>query len=160
MWPSSWLGNPLTNTTTSCSTSTQPPLNLDSTSIKHHAHGDIAVTSHLGPSMSLVAQFLTQIRQYVRNQQGDMLRSWLRVEPGSDQKYYDMAAELRAKFAGPEGVEAAIEQYLPIEDDVPDGQATVWPSFQSFMKDYLTLWRDINYEDLLRTHELLTTLVK
>ncbi|QPG94867.1 hypothetical protein C2857_007174 [Epichloe festucae Fl1] len=109
--------------------------------------------------MSLVAQFLIQIRQYVRNQQGDMLRSWLQVEPGSDQKYYDMAAELRAKFAGPEGVEAAIEQYLPIEDDVPDGQATVWPSFQSFMKDYLTLWRDINYEDLLRTHELLTTLV-
>ncbi|KAG5983479.1 hypothetical protein E4U55_008072 [Claviceps digitariae] len=109
--------------------------------------------------MSLVAQFLTQIRQYVRNQQGDMLRSWLQVEPGSDQKYYDMAAELRAKFSGPDGIEAALEQYLPMEDDVPDGQATVWPSFQSFMKDYLTLWRDINYEDLLGAHELLTALV-
>ncbi|KAG6008348.1 hypothetical protein E4U21_004552 [Claviceps maximensis] len=111
--------------------------------------------------MTLVAQFLAQIRQYVRNQQGDMLRSWLQVEPGSDQKYYDMAAELRTKFAGPEGLEAALEQHLPVsvDDDVPDGQATIWPSFQSFMKDYLTLWRDINYEDLLGAHELLTALV-
>ncbi|KAG6024073.1 hypothetical protein E4U41_001864 [Claviceps citrina] len=110
--------------------------------------------------MSLVAQFLTQIRHYVRTQQGDMLRSWLRVEPGSDQKYHDMAAELRAQFAGPEGIDAAVERYLPVEEDVPDGQATVWPSFQSLMKDYLTLWRDMNPEDLPGTHELLTTLVK
>ncbi|KAG5950664.1 hypothetical protein E4U53_004634, partial [Claviceps sorghi] len=109
--------------------------------------------------MSLVAQFLTQIRHYVRSQQGDMLRAWLQVEPGSDQKYYDMAAELRAKFAGPEGIEAALDRYLPMEDDVPDGQATVWPSFQSFMKDYLILWRDIDYDDLLGAHELLTALV-
>ncbi|KAK2591990.1 hypothetical protein QQS21_010326 [Conoideocrella luteorostrata] len=109
--------------------------------------------------MSLVAQFLTQIRQYVRHQQGGMLRSWLQVEPSSPKNYYDMATELRARFAAPNSIEDAIEQHLPIDDDVPDGQATVWPSFQSFMKDYLTLWRDIDYEDLLRTHELLTALV-
>ncbi|KAG5998167.1 hypothetical protein E4U52_001533 [Claviceps spartinae] len=109
--------------------------------------------------MSLVAQFLTQIRQYVHAQQGDMLRAWLQVEPSSDKKYYDMAAELRATCAGAEGIEAVIEQYLPVEDDVPHGQGGVWSSFQSLMKDYLTLWRDVDYEDLLGAHELLTALV-
>lgn len=112
------------------------------------------------PTMSLVAQFLTQINQYVRLQQGDNLRAWLQVEPNSAKSYYDMAAELRAKFNTPSGLEAAIDTHLPVDDDVPDGQAAAWPSFQSFMKDYLTLWRDINYDDLLGTHELLTALVK
>lgn len=110
--------------------------------------------------MSLVAQFLTQINQYVRLQQGDNLRAWLQVEPNSAKSYYDMAAELRAKFNTASGLEAAIDTHLPVDDDVPDGQAAAWPSFQSFMKDYLTLWRDINYDDLLGTHELLTALVK
>ncbi|KFG79184.1 PCI domain-containing protein [Metarhizium anisopliae] len=109
--------------------------------------------------MSLVAQFLTQINQYVRLQQGDNLRAWLQVEPNSAKSYYDMAAELRAKFNTASGLEAAIDTHLPVDDDVPDGQAAAWPSFQSFMKDYLTLWRDINYDDLLGTHELLTALV-
>lgn len=112
------------------------------------------------PTMSLVAQFLTQINQYVRLQQGDNLRAWLQVEPNSAKSYYDMAAELRAKFNTASGLEAAIDTHLPVDDDVPDGQAAAWPSFQSFMKDYLTLWRDINYDDLLGTHELLTALVK
>lgn len=110
--------------------------------------------------MSLVAQFLTQINKYVRLQQGDSLRAWLQVEPNSAKTYFDMAAELRAKFNTPSSLEAVIETHLPIDDDVPDGKATAWPSFQSFMKDYLTLWRDINYDDLLGTHELLTALVK
>lgn len=111
-------------------------------------------------TMSLVTQFLGQIREHVRSQRGDLLRSWLQVEPNSAKTYYDMAAELRAKFNGSKSIEDAIEAHLPIDDDVPDGQGTVWPSFQSFVKDYLTLWRDINYDDLLGTHELLTSLVK
>lgn len=108
--------------------------------------------------MPLVAQFLTQIHQYVRNQQGDMLRSWLQVEPGSARNYYDMAAELRATTLRP--IDALIEEHLPVEADVPDGQGAVWPSFQSFMKSYLTLWRDIDHDDLLGAYELLTALVK
>ena len=110
--------------------------------------------------MSLVAQFLGQVREHVRAQSGDALRQWLQVEPNSSKTYYDMAAELRSRFASPDSLEKVIDTHLPIEDDVPDSQATVWPSFQSFMKDYLTLWRDINYDDLLGSHELLTSLVK
>lgn len=110
--------------------------------------------------MSLVTQFLTQINQYVRRQQGDNLRAWLQVEPNSAKTYYDMAAELRAKFSTANSLDAVIETHLPIDDDVPEGQGTAWPSFQSFMKDYLTLWRDIDYGDLLGSHGLLTALVK
>lgn len=110
--------------------------------------------------MSLVTQFLTQINQYVRLQQGDNLRAWLQVEPNSAKTYYDMAAELRAKFTTTNSLDTVIETHLPIDDDVPEGQGTAWPSFQSFMKDYLTLWRDIDYDDLLGSHGLLTALVK
>lgn len=139
--------------------------NLDSLHVSHpHIKvANLTFTSRAAPqlpTMSLVAQFLTQINQYVRLQQGDNLRAWLQVEPNSAKSYYDMAAELRAKFSTASGLEAAIDTHLPVDDDVPDGQAAAWPSFQSFMKDYLTLWRDINYDDLLGTHELLTALVK
>jgi len=45
--------------------------------------------------MSLVSQFLSQIRQHVREQRGDLLASWLQVEPNASQQYHAMAAELR-----------------------------------------------------------------
>ncbi|KAK5998531.1 Protein CSN12-like protein [Cladobotryum mycophilum] len=110
--------------------------------------------------MALVAQFLSQIRQQVRNQRGDQLRSWLQVEPGSPKQYHGLAAELRAKFGGgQEGVDGVVEANLPQEDDLPEGQATSWPGFLAFIKDYLTYWRDVNFEDLLAAHQLLSGLV-
>ncbi|PHH88059.1 hypothetical protein CDD83_8058 [Cordyceps sp. RAO-2017] len=109
--------------------------------------------------MSLVRQFLTQIRQHVRDQRDDLLRAWLQVEPNAPQQYHEMAAELRRAFPGARSLDAVIDECMPQADDVPDGQATVWPSFQVFVREYLTLWRDINHDDLLEAHELLTTLV-
>lgn len=109
--------------------------------------------------MPLVIQFLSQIRQFVRCQNGDELRSWLQVEPGSPQEYHKLAAELRSQFRQ-QGLDDLIEKALPQEDDVPEGQATAWPGFVAFMKDYLTFWRDINYDDLLGAHQLLSGLVK
>lgn len=109
--------------------------------------------------MPLVIVFLSSIRQFVRSQNGDELRNWLQVEPGSNQKYHDLAAELRSQFRD-KGLENIIERSLPQEDDVPEGQATPWPGFVAFMKDYLAFWRDIDYDDLLGTHQLLSGLVK
>ncbi|KOS18016.1 PCI domain-containing protein [Escovopsis weberi] len=110
--------------------------------------------------MSLVAQFLSQIRQQVRSSQGDLLRSWLQVEPESHQQYHDLAAELRARFAGQEGkIDDVVERALPQEDDLPDGQATAWPGLLAFVKDYLAYWRDVDFEDLLAAHQLLSGLV-
>ncbi|KAF4513464.1 hypothetical protein G6O67_000732 [Ophiocordyceps sinensis] len=112
--------------------------------------------------MSLVRQFLAQIRQHVRDERDELLRSWLQVEPNAPRQYHDLAAELRRSFAGPRSLDAVLDECLPVGDDDDDGGgggASVWPSFQSFMRDYLTLWRDINHDDLLQAHELLTALV-
>lgn len=109
--------------------------------------------------MPLVIEFLSQIRQFVRSQNGNELRAWLQVEPGSPEQYHKLAAELRSQFRQ-QALEKLIDKTLPQEDDVPEGQATAWPGFIAFMKDYLTFWRDIDYDDLLRAHQLLIGLVK
>lgn len=109
--------------------------------------------------MPLVLEFLTQVRNFVRAQDGDKLRAWLQVEPGSPQQYHNLAGELRSQFRQ-QGLDNVIERSLPQDDDVPDGQATVWPGFIAFMKDYLAFWRDVDYDDLLGAHQLLSGLVK
>lgn len=110
--------------------------------------------------MALVREFLGSIREQVRQQQGDALRSWLQVDSSAGAQYHNLGAQLRAHFATPDSVDKVVEACLPQEDDVPEGQATAWPGFQSFMKDYLVFWRDINYDDLLGAHQLLSGLVK
>lgn len=110
--------------------------------------------------MSLVNRFLNEIHQQVRRQQGDALKSWLQVEPGSAKQYYDLAAELRSRFADQTKVDKVIDNCLPQEDNVADGEATVWPGFIGFMRDYLIFWRDVNFDDLLSAHQLLSGLVK
>ncbi|KAH0497004.1 hypothetical protein TgHK011_004341 [Trichoderma gracile] len=109
--------------------------------------------------MSLVAQFLSQIHQQVRNQQGDLLRSWLQVEPESPKQYHDLAAELRARFSRQDAIDKVVEDALPQADDLPEGQATSWPGLLAFLKDYLTYWRDVDFTDLLGAHQLLSGLV-
>lgn len=110
--------------------------------------------------MSLVNQFLGQIRQQVRGQRGELLRSWLQVEPGSAKQYYDLKAELQAKLRDQSTVEKVVETCLPQDDDVSDGEATSWPGLLGFIKDYLVFWRDVNFDDLLGAHQLLAGLVK
>ncbi|KAJ6444535.1 PCI domain-containing protein [Purpureocillium lavendulum] len=113
--------------------------------------------------MSLVNQFLSQIRQHVREQRGEQLASWLQVEPSAAQQYHAMADELRRSFRDGDALDAVVESCLPLDDgdddDLPEGQAAPWPSFQAFIKEYLTLWRDIDHDDLLGAHELLSSLV-
>ncbi|KAF4974200.1 hypothetical protein FZEAL_8878 [Fusarium zealandicum] len=133
-------------------------------SVQTRAHKGINSQPHFGIfakilTMPLVLDFLTQIRKFIRAQNGDELRAWLQVEPGSPQQYHNLAAELRSQFRQ-QGLDNVIDKSLPQEDDVPDGQATVWPGFVAFMKDYLAFWRDVNYEDLLNAHQLLSGLVK
>lgn len=111
-------------------------------------------------TMSLVKQFLSQIHQQVRNQQGDLLRSWLQVEPESPKQYHDLAAELRARFNRQDAIDKVVEDALPQLDDLPEGQATSWPGLLAFLKDYLTYWGDVDFTDLLGAHQLLSGLVK
>ncbi|KAM3432810.1 hypothetical protein MY4824_006327 [Beauveria thailandica] len=108
---------------------------------------------------SLVREFLGAIREQVRQQQGDALRAWLQVDSTSDPQYFKLAAELRSSFTTPASVDDIVEACLPQEDNVPEGQATAWPGFQSFIKDYLVFWRDIDFDDLAAAHQRLAGLV-
>lgn len=111
--------------------------------------------------MALVTQFLGQIHQQVRSQRGDLLRQWLQIEPSSPPQYHKLAAQLRTpQFKDQLAIEKVVETCLPYEDDLADGQATAWPGLLAFMKDYLIFWRDVNYDDLLGAHQLLSGLVK
>lgn len=133
------------------------PVNLDAP--KDSEHPLTPFPSPPANKMPLVLEFLTQVRNLVRAQDGGKLRAWLQVEPGSPQQYHRLAAELRSQFRQ-QGLDNVIERSLPQDDDVPDGQATVWPGFIAFMKDYLAFWRDVDYDDLLNAHQLLSGLVK
>lgn len=109
--------------------------------------------------MSLVIQFLTQIRQHVRNQDGDHLRAWLQVAPEAGRQYHELAGELRTQYRQ-EGLEKIIDKCLPEDSEPEEGQGTPWSSFNTFLKDYFVFWRDVNYDDLLGAHELLSVVVK
>ena len=109
--------------------------------------------------MTLITHFLVQIRQFVRAQDGDSLRAWLQVSPQSPQQYHNLAAELRNRR--PQDVDADVEDALPQDDDeLQEGQGAPWPGLIAFVKDYFGFWRDVNWEDLLRAHQLLSGLVK
>lgn len=110
--------------------------------------------------MALVNQFLGHIHQQIRSQRGDLLRQWLQVEPGSADQYHKLAFELRTNYKDQSAVEKVVETCLPHEDDLADGQATVWPGLLAFIKDYLVFWRDVQFDDLLGAHQLLSGLVK
>lgn len=110
--------------------------------------------------MALVTQFLSSIRGFVLQQDGDQLRDWLKVEQNASSQYYELQAQLRSGFpARSKALERFVEKCLPEEDDVSDGKGSPWPGFVSFMVDYLQYWRDVNFDDLLGLHELLSTLL-
>ncbi|KAI6087812.1 hypothetical protein F4821DRAFT_99901 [Hypoxylon rubiginosum] len=108
--------------------------------------------------MALTAQFLTSIRGFLKALDGETLRDWLKVEPPLPQQYFDLAAELKKAYQDNAAIERLIEACLPEEDDVPEGQGTTWPGFAAFMKDYFEYWRDVDFNDLLGAHQLLTAL--
>ncbi|KAI2607608.1 uncharacterized protein GGS25DRAFT_496760 [Hypoxylon fragiforme] len=108
--------------------------------------------------MALATKFLSSIRGILKSLDGESLRDWLKVEPPLPKDYYDLAAELKSRYQEDGALEKLMESCLPEEDDVPEGQGTTWPGFLSFMKDYFEYWRDVDFEDLLGAHQLLTAL--
>lgn len=110
--------------------------------------------------MSVTVKFLGGIHGILKSLKGDALRDWLKVEPPLPQEYYDLAAELKSSYQDDAALEKVVESSLPEEDDVPEGQGTTWPGFHSFMKDYLEYWRDVDFDNLLGAHQLLTALTK
>ncbi|KKA29948.1 hypothetical protein TD95_005150 [Thielaviopsis punctulata] len=108
--------------------------------------------------MSLLVEFLSQIRTFVKAKDGGpQLGEWLKVEPTASATYFQLAQELRTQFRDAAAVEATVNKCFP-DEDVPSGQVAPWPSFVSFMREYVMYWRDANFDDLVTTHERLCTL--
>ncbi|PNH42378.1 hypothetical protein VD0004_g4884 [Verticillium dahliae] len=128
---------------------------------KQYPTSGFAATTLDSAPMTLLIEFLTQIRAFVRQQNGDELRNWLLVEPNASQTYHNLAAQLRTGFRQQDStaLEQTIEKCLPEDDDVSEGEATPWPGFVTFMKDYLLFWRDVDFDNLLAAHTLLSGLV-
>ncbi|KAI0012941.1 hypothetical protein F4779DRAFT_508369 [Xylariaceae sp. FL0662B] len=108
--------------------------------------------------MALTIKFLTSIRGFLKSRDEHSLRDWLRVEPPVPQEYHNLATELKNGYRNDSAIEKLVESCLPEEDDVPEDEGTSWPGFIAFMTDYFEYWRDVDFNDLLRAHELLTVL--
>ncbi|KAI1373655.1 thiolase [Hypoxylon crocopeplum] len=103
-------------------------------------------------------QFLTGVRDILKSLNGEALGDWLKVEPPVPQEYHDLAVELKSGYEDDGALQKLIESHLPEEEDVPEGQGATWPGFIAFMKEYLEYWRDVDFEDLVGAHQLLTAL--
>ncbi|GAB1319084.1 COP9 signalosome complex subunit 12 [Madurella fahalii] len=110
--------------------------------------------------MSLVVEFLSSIRKFLLDHNGDELRNWLLVEHEVPVTYFQMGNELRTGFrSNSNALEKLIERSLPEEDNVPEGKGSPWPGFNSFIKDYLEYWRDADFDDVVRLHSRLSELL-
>lgn len=110
--------------------------------------------------MALVTQFLTQIRDFVISLDGDNLAAFLQVEPlPSAQSYFQLRDELKTGFSGPKALDKLVDNAMPEVDDPLEGTGSPWPSFVSFVKEYLLYWKDANFDDLPDLQEMLSTLL-
>ncbi|KAK4230087.1 protein CSN12 [Podospora fimiseda] len=110
--------------------------------------------------MSLIQQFLSRIRVFACEANGQELKNWLLVENNVPDIYRNLGLELRQTHPpNTDSLEKTVDQLLPEEDNVPDGRGSPWPGFNSFIKDYLEYWRDVNFSDLVQLHTRLSDLL-
>lgn len=108
----------------------------------------------------LATQFLSTIRDHVVALDGDSLHAWLQVEPGAtSHAYLQLRDEMRQGLGMNNQLERLVEKSLPEIDDPPDGNGSPWPSFVTFVKDYLLYWRDADFDDLMSVQESLSGLL-
>lgn len=109
---------------------------------------------------SLATQFLSTIKNHVVALDGDSLDAWLQVEPGAtSHAYLQLREELRQGLGVNSHLERLVEKSLPEIDEPPDGTGSPWPSFITFVKDYLLYWRDADFDDLMSVQESLSGLL-
>ncbi|KAK4172150.1 putative COP9 signalosome complex subunit 12 [Triangularia setosa] len=111
--------------------------------------------------MSLVVQFLTKIRGFALEADGASLKDWLQVENDVPDIYYNMAQEIKSTYPdnGSDALEKFVDKCLPEEDDVQEGRGSPWPGFNSFIKDYLEYWRDVDFDDVVNVYTRLSELL-
>lgn len=107
----------------------------------------------------IVDQFLASISQLLKDKNSTELKVYLQVEPPVPEIYFQLKEELIKHYQDGDILDKHIEELvLEAEDGTEDGG--LWPGCQALLKVYLEFWRDVDFEDLLKTHEQLSTLVK
>lgn len=110
--------------------------------------------------MTILDGYLTEISNLLRAKNDIALRSYLRVEPPLPDDFAKLSSELKASWQDSSRLENHIEKLIPESDDDKAEEGGSWPGFLAFMKEYLEYWRDVNMDDLARTHEQLSSLAK
>lgn len=109
--------------------------------------------------------FLAGIADLLRTRNATQLRDYLLVEPPLPEIYSKLVVELRRAY--PDSRHDDLDRKC--SDSLPEAQggwrATenaggAWPGFIAFFKEYLIYLRDVNFDNLLKTHELLSGVVK
>ncbi|KAI9851611.1 MAG: hypothetical protein M1838_003205 [Thelocarpon superellum] len=106
--------------------------------------------------------FLSSVYKLLQSKDAVQLRRYLLVEPPLPDIYSMMITELRQAFPAPraEALSRKCETLLPenVDRRPEDEVGSPWPGFLTFMKEYLEYLREVNVENLLETHQLLSSL--
>ncbi|CAL3965300.1 unnamed protein product [Diplocarpon coronariae] len=109
--------------------------------------------------MAVADQFLSSILQFLKRKDALQLQAFFRVEPPLPEEFTQLGLELKTAWTNSKSLEQYIENALPFTDDDNTDEGGAWPGFLAFVQSYFEFWRDVNFEDLLRTHLQLTTLI-
>ncbi|KAF8857206.1 COP9 signalosome-like protein complex subunit 12 [Acephala macrosclerotiorum] len=108
--------------------------------------------------MAILEGYLAEISRFLKTKNDTQLKAFLRVEPPLPEEFTKLSLELKQSWRDGSRLERLIEKSIPLSDDDKADEGGSWPGFLAFMKEYLEYWRDVNMDDLVRTHEQLSSL--
>ncbi|KAI9808354.1 MAG: hypothetical protein M1827_007503 [Pycnora praestabilis] len=108
-----------------------------------------------------IDKYLNEISRILREKNGSQLQDYLVIEPPLPQLYHVLITELRQFYSkgAKDSLEEKCQRLLPECSADDDSMINTWSSFVSFLALYFRYLRDVNFENLLETHELLAELV-
>jgi len=110
-------------------------------------------------STPTVDQFLSELNQILQASNGQKLKEYLILEPPLPPIYEAVVRELRhfypanARVRLEQKCQAAIPEY---ENEQAGGS---WPAFITFIVQYFSFIRDVNVQDLVKTHDEIKSLL-
>jgi hypothetical protein len=110
--------------------------------------------------MPILDQFLTSINTFLKTKDAQQLQMFLRVEPPLPEQFMLLSQELKSSWRDVAKLERHIEQLIPDAEDGKPDEGGSWPGFIAFLKEYFEYWRTVNFDDLLGTHQQMSSLVK
>lgn len=111
-------------------------------------------------TMAILDGYLAEISSFLKTKNDEALKAYLRVEPPLPDEFTKLSLELKTSWRNSGRLERYVEKLVPLSDDGKADEGGSWPGFLSFIKEYLEYWRDVNMEDLARTHAQLSNLAK